>query len=159
MKKFFLVILFVLQITCVIAAPREIIIVRHADKLSQQDHGPAVDPTGYERAVHLAFYFLKTYGTPDYIVAANPNDMPGHVHSIPEYPALAKDLLTNIKFKNKLVLVCWDHHTIPNMVTDLGIVFHTKSKRIKIRFVIINVNTFLFFEKRYDRCANSAADN
>ena len=151
MIKIFLGLLLSISISFVNATPLEIIIVRHADKLDQKLHGPALDPTGYERAVHLAFYILNTYGKPDYLVAANPNDAAGHVasmrelqtiaplenmleqqatsttynvldpYAVPEYPKLAQYLLSDPRFNGKVVVVCWDHHTIPKLVNLLGV--------------------------------------
>lgn len=133
------------------ATPREIIVVRHADKLDQSDTGPALDPTGYFRAIKLAFYILKNYGSPDFLVATNPNKKADEVSSIrelqtlaplaneleknypqvkykildpytvPEHAELAQYLLHNARFQNKLVVVSWDHHTIPALVKELGV--------------------------------------
>lgn len=150
--KRFLAALFLLIIQSIsFAAPSEIVIVRHANKLDQKNHGPVLDPTGYKRAVHFAFYFLDKFGYPNFIIAANPNVKGHHVNSIrelqtiaplanlleqknakeeyqildpytvPEYPKLATWILEDERFNNKKVLVCWDHHTIPHLVNLLGV--------------------------------------
>lgn len=140
-----------LAYSCVFAAPQEIIIVRHADKLAQKNHGPTLSPTGYVRAVKLASYILHTYGAPDVLIAANPNQSSAQVASIrelqtlaplaneltmrypntdhpildpytvPEYAQLATFVLTDARFNGKFVLICWDHHTIPHLVNAFGV--------------------------------------
>ena len=52
--------------TTVIAAPREIIIIRHADKLDQDETGPALSAQGVMRSLKFAFYFLDKFGEPDF---------------------------------------------------------------------------------------------
>jgi hypothetical protein len=146
---FFLGIMVFVQVT---ATPKEVVIVRHVDKWNFKHYGPTVDPTGYARAVNLAFYFLNKFGYPDYIVATNPSNQYKYSESIrelqtvaplvnilaindinkggfsilhpyrpPQYALLAKELLKNSKFNDKLVLICWDHFTIPALATKLGV--------------------------------------
>lgn len=152
MKKICLLFIFLLGfISTTFATPSEIIIIRHADKLEQNYTGPAIDPTGYVRAVRFAFYFLNKFGKPDDIVTTNPSHGKAHLASIREvqtiaplinilqqkdpriehniyapypttgYPKLAKFLLKNKHFNGEMVLVCWDHTTIPNLVSLLGV--------------------------------------
>ena len=44
-----------------------------------------------------------------------------HPYRDPQYPKLAKWLLHSKKFNDKLVLVCWDHFTIPLLTAKLGV--------------------------------------
>lgn len=134
------------------ATPKEIIVVRHADKWDFKHHGPTLDPTGYARAVNFAFYFLHNFGRPNYVITTNPSNQHKYSASIrelqtvaplinilaindraaagfpvlhpyrpPQYSALAKWLLKSSKFENKLVLICWDHFTIPALAKKLGV--------------------------------------
>lgn len=134
------------------AAPKEIIVIRHADKWPQKQPGPTLDPTGYMRAVGFAHYFLDKFGKPDFMVAADPDDQQPYSHSIRElqtlaplsnllsktentnrsgeilhpysadqYRELAGFLLTDERFKDKTVLVCWDRFNIPQLTKHLGV--------------------------------------
>lgn len=71
------------------AAPAEIIVIRHADKWPGKHHGPALDPTGYLRAVRFAFYFLEKFGEPDFLIATNPDEDKANSRSIRELQTLA----------------------------------------------------------------------
>ena len=71
------------------AAPREIIIVRHAEKWPTKHHGPTLDPTGYMRAVRLAHYILDKFGEPDFLIATDPSNQNAHTKSIRELQTLA----------------------------------------------------------------------
>ncbi len=134
------------------ATPKEIIIVRYADKWGFKHHGPTLDPTGYARSVNFAFYFLNKFGRPDYVITTSPSNRHKYSASIrelqtvaplinilaindraaegfpilypyrpPQYSALAKWLLKSSRFNNKLVLICWDHFTIPALANRLGV--------------------------------------
>jgi len=147
--------IFSLIFTCITyATPSEIIIIRHADKLKQNYTGPAIDPTGYVRAVRFAFYFLDHFGQPNDIVTTNPSRGKSRLASIrelqtiaplvniiqqkdpeiehniyapylaKEYSKLANFLLTNKRFDDQLVLICWDHTSIPKLVNLLGVTDH-----------------------------------
>jgi hypothetical protein len=126
------------------ATPREIVIIRHADKLDTPMHGESLSPTGFIRSVNFAFYFKKKFGYPDYIIATRPVNNKRYIDSIRElqtvlplenmmamsklvkpgnnivlYPYTAQEyikmidfVVDNPKFKNKLILICWDHHNI-----------------------------------------------
>lgn len=134
------------------AAPREIIIVRHADKLEQIESGPALSAQGIMRSIKFAFYFLEKFGEPDFIVAADDQKetgkeiairsiqtvaplanimqirYPDHdfpiIHPYPSdsYQQLADHLLNDEKFDDKLVLICWSHQRIAKLAAALGVV-------------------------------------
>ncbi len=148
-----IIILFFSLLLClnVLATPKEIVIVRHADKWAEHS-GPALNPTGYARAINFAFYFLQQFGPPDYVVSTSPYKFSSNYsRSIREmqtiaplvnilttkkttrdffildpyppadYRQLAKWLLEKSKFNNQLVLVCWDHRSIPKLAKKLGV--------------------------------------
>lgn len=135
----------------VYAAPREIIIIRHADKLDMTESGPALSAQGLMRSIKFAFYFLDKFGEPDYIIAADdqksdgkeiairsiqtvaplanmmqervPNQDYPIIHPYPSdsYEELADFLLDGAKFNNKLVLICWSHQRIAKLAAALGV--------------------------------------
>lgn len=51
-----------------VAVPKEIILIRHADKLDQTDPGPFLSPQGVMRAELFSKYYLGMYPEPDYII-------------------------------------------------------------------------------------------
>ena len=68
----------------VMAAPREIVIIRHADKWVQPQTGPFLSPKGQLRAERFSVYYLKYFPKPDYIFATKPGDAahPGSSQSV-----------------------------------------------------------------------------
>lgn len=72
MKKIILVGLIFFATSC-FAVPREIVMVRHADKWAQDKTGPYLSPKGQIRAAKLVGYYLSHYPKPDYIFASKPN--------------------------------------------------------------------------------------
>lgn len=133
------------------AAPREIIIIRHADKLDQTETGPTLSAQGIMRSIKFSFYFLDKFGEPDFIVAADdqkdngkeiairsiqtvaplanimqaryPNKDFPIIHPYPSdsYQELANYLMNNEKFDGKLVLICWSHQRIAKLAMALGV--------------------------------------
>lgn len=133
------------------ATPREIIIIRHADKLDITQSGPALSAQGIVRSIKFAFYFLEKFGVPDYIIAADdqksdgkeiairsiqtvaplanmmqerfPNQDYPIIHPYPSdsYEELADFLLEETKFNDKLVLICWSHQRIAKLAAALGV--------------------------------------
>lgn len=133
------------------AAPREIIIIRHADKLDQMESGPTLSAQGIMRSIKFAFYFLGKFGEPDFIVAADDQKENGKeiairsiqtvaplanimqmrhaeddfpiIHPYPSdgYQELAEHLLNDEKYDDKLVLICWSHQRIAKLATALGV--------------------------------------
>ena len=113
--------------------------------------GPTIKPTGYARSVNFAMYFIEKFGYPDFIVATNPSNHFKFSHSIRELQTVAPLvnmiqnkfpktdysikhpyrntqvsllstwLLTKPEFKNKLILICWDHFWIPALTAKLGV--------------------------------------
>lgn len=64
----FLLMFNIIILTQASATPKEIILIRHADKLEQQDPGPFLSPKGVARAELFSKYYLSTYHMPDYII-------------------------------------------------------------------------------------------
>ncbi len=145
------VFMLMITVSAVSAAPREIIIIRHADKLDQTATGPTLSAQGIMRSIKFSFYFLNKFGEPDFIVSADDqkgngkeiairslqtvaplanimqarypeNDFP-IIHPFPSesYQELADYLLTDEKFDNKLVLICWSHQRIAKLAIALGV--------------------------------------
>lgn len=152
MRKIYTSIVFLVLSGSVVATPREIVMIRHADKLPLKGTaGPALTAKGVVRSVKFAYYFLNTFGEPDYIIAAGATKRSGKENSIrslqtvgplanmlamkyPEknypilhpfasaqYKELAKFLLTDERFDNKLVLVCWSHSKINKIAHHLRV--------------------------------------
>lgn len=134
----------------VFSSPHQIVIVRHGDKLEQKVPGPFLSARGQLRAIALADYYLKNFGAPDAIIAANMVEKNAEVVSIrpiltmtpfvnlltqqfqknyplhapythDKYKELAHDLLTKSEYEEKNILVCWEHHRIPFLAQALGV--------------------------------------
>lgn len=145
------IVVWLLTANITLAAPREIIIIRHADKLELPEAGPALSAQGIMRSIKFAFYFLEKFGEPDYIIAADDQKSDGKeiairsiqtvaplanmmqikypdhdypiVHPYPSdsYEQLADYLLEDAKFRDKRVLVCWSHQRISKLAEALGV--------------------------------------
>jgi hypothetical protein len=119
-------------------APRQIVILRHAEKPSDP-RDPDLSPAGEERAKMLAELIPARFPNPDSLFAAAPSknsDRP--VETLTplaaktglklnegvadqDYEVLAQDLLTKPKYDGKLVIVCWHHGHIPDLAMALGV--------------------------------------
>lgn len=146
--------LFFLLILCVnlaFATPREIIIIRHADKLRQAEQGPSLSPKGIVRSLAFAFYYLDKFGEPDYIFATHPRGSLGkntsmrelqtvaplanmlalqrpnygfpilHPYKNADFEELANYILNKKNFDGKQILICWNHKKIPLLAKKLGV--------------------------------------
>lgn len=132
-------------------SPNEIIIIRHADKLIQPNPGPCLSAKGLERSIAFAFYYLKKFKKPDYIIATDPvnkdiynssirqlqtvaplanilaslNPKQGfpilHPYASKDYAKLAFDLLNHKKYDGKEILICWSHTKIAKLLQKLGL--------------------------------------
>jgi len=132
------------------AAPKEVVLIRHADKWPFESHSTSLSPTGYMRAVAFAYYFIDRFGEPDLLIATDPE----HPHSssirelqtlaplasllAKENPSsrasailhhyrsdqtekLASDLLRDDRFNGKKLLICWHHKFMKHLVKELGV--------------------------------------
>lgn len=134
----------------VLAAPSEIVIIRHADKWTKKP-GPFLSPKGQVRAERFTEYYLKNFNAPDFIFASRPGDLNHASESLSmrpvqtiaplanqlayegkhveinadylqkRYPVLADHLLHSKKFQNKMILICWHHGRINNLTQALGV--------------------------------------
>lgn len=151
MSKFIWVMLLLSGMTIAHAAPKEIIIIRHTDKLLQDEPGPTLSAPGMARSISFAFYFLKRFGEPDYIIAADDKKESGkdiairslqtvaplanimqerhpqvdypilHPYPSDSYQQLANVLLTSSIFNGKRVVICWSHQHIAKLTAALGV--------------------------------------
>ena len=125
-----------------LATPAQVIIIRHAEK---PDSGSELSKRGWRRAHALVGYFEKNpqvtqYGTPVAIYAMAPKEEGGSVRAIETVTPLADDLgldlqegftkkevddvadeiLNAAEYDGKMVLICWAHKPIPDLVEALG---------------------------------------
>jgi phosphohistidine phosphatase SixA len=114
-----------------------ILLMRHAERPGDSTVADLTGP-GYLRAVRLAPYIIDHYGKPDFIfvaqqfrknnrprLTAEPLAKASGIKIDDSYEAilneeLAKELLHNPKFNNKLVVIVWHHSQIPKLCHFLG---------------------------------------
>lgn len=140
-----LTLFFSVSVFCV---PNQIVIVRHADKWPQKNPGPYLSPKGQVRAEKLAVYYINRFGKPDFIFASKPvpskigshrplqtvmplanaltfqNPHPLLVQTpyvTQEYKQLAHLLLTQKRYANKNILVCFHRPDMDRLAHDLGV--------------------------------------
>jgi len=115
------------------AAPARIIVIRHGEK---PPSGDDLDAQGVCRADALATAFPAKFGAPAAIYAMNPNDADGsmrpietvtplaralgltidHDYTRKQFSQLVSDIMGNSAYDGKLVLICWEHKAIPDLV-------------------------------------------
>jgi len=113
-----------------------ILVMRHAEK-SGDPRDPNLTEAGRARAKALATFIPKKFGRPDFIFATSRSehsDRPRQTvtplseaisveidttFSDQDYGALAATLLGERKFRSKLIVVCWHHGNIPNLLNAL----------------------------------------
>ena len=119
-------------------SPNVILVMRHAEKPTD-DHDPHLSPPGKERAEKLATYIPDTFGKPDFVFAAAVSKkrsarpletiepLAAALGLDPKTPfadaqsaELAQLLLSDAKYANKLIVVCWHHGEIPALMRALG---------------------------------------
>ncbi len=157
------------------ASPKEIIVIRHADKLLQVKSGPFLSPKGQVRAIAFAIYYLNKFPEPNYIIASNPSSLKNKSslrelqtvaplanelaerHPLSDYTVirdyqngeekrLAEDLLHDKKFNDTVILICWHHNKIPDLLMNLG---------IDMRNISLDINNFdTVFVIEYDANEN-----
>jgi hypothetical protein len=111
--------------------------MRHAEKL-RDDDDPHLDPAGFMRAQKLVTYIPETFGAPDATIAAadshhsvRPREtVTPLADSIPlpvltpyadaQFTELAAKLLDPNAFPQKLIVVCWHHGELPQLMAALG---------------------------------------
>ena len=143
---FMIVALFFMVTSYANATPKQVVIVRHGDKLLE-DPGQTLSQTGYLRAVALSQYYVKYFNSvPDIVFAANP--MPSydsfreiqtvaplvniasglgnkltisHPYSVGQEDVMTKEILSNESYDGKNILICWEHGHINSILNGLGI--------------------------------------
>ncbi len=146
-KKYLILVSLILSpmaVSTAVATPKNVIIIRHADKVPGRMF---LSAKGYERAAALPYYFLETplYNTPPIssIFAVGLGDLGGPQESARpietatptavrykltinsnfkqgDHKALVQEILTNKKYDGKTVLVCWEHKEIHKVIEALG---------------------------------------
>ena len=131
------------------AAPAQLIFIRHGEKPAQ---GNELNAQGFARANALVNYFktnadVLDYGTPAAIYAMKPSGPTGSVRPIQTVTPLAKALglpvisdflkddsndlvnavLNNKAYDGKMVLICWEHNAIPDIVSAFASATNTSS--------------------------------
>jgi broad specificity phosphatase PhoE len=118
-------------------APEKLLVMRHGEKSGDPDD-PNLTPVGQARAKALPAYIEATFGKPDFIFAATVSrhsarpletvqplaDKTGvrinTDFADQDYGALAKHLRKDLTYAGKLVVICWHHGNIPNLMNALG---------------------------------------
>lgn len=114
-----------------------ILIIRHAEK-PDDPADPNLSPDGYRRAWALANLIPSEFGTPDFLFAcrkSRASNRPietitplSQVTGVPidstfrdkDYAALGQEILSDSKYSDKFLLVCWHHEEIPGLARALG---------------------------------------
>lgn len=123
------------------ATPAQIIVIRHGEKPSDPT-APGLTSAGLERSGALAYFFQYTslvldFGLPVAIYTFKPYDESHRgvltiaptaqalgipVHSpfrSPRVNEIADLVLNDPLVENRMVLICWDHSYIPDLITAL----------------------------------------
>jgi hypothetical protein len=125
------------------ATPAQVLVIRHGEKPPK---GHDLSPAGQARAEALVGLFEKdprflAHGTPVAIYAMLPSQedeanrevetvtplamglgLQINEHYIrDQYPQMATEILTSPAYEGKMVLICWDHAVIPQIVAALGV--------------------------------------
>lgn len=142
MRKILSTLLFLAIAAPAFAAPAQVILIRHAEK---QLEGNQLSEKGFKRAEALVNFFLTApavtgYGTPVAVYAAAPKHEDSSIRSIQTVTPLARalgltvntnftrgqahklvaDIMENPKYTGRLVLVCWQHGHLTDIVRELA---------------------------------------
>lgn len=137
-----LALLLLVPASAALAAPAQIIIIRHAEK---PDTGNELNERGFARARALANFFVSdpaviAYGPPAALYAMKPKGPDGSVRAIQtvtplaeklglpinsdylrdSLPELVKAVLSERAYDGRTVLICWEHKVIPQLVLNFG---------------------------------------
>lgn len=120
------------------AQPREILIIRHAEK-PNDGKDANLSPRGYARATALVQFFSASFDTPDYLFTTQKSphsDRPletltplatalhmtlSSTIADDDFAVLAQQILTDPQYAGKMIIVCWHHGKIPNLARALGV--------------------------------------
>jgi phosphohistidine phosphatase SixA len=118
--------------------PKEILLIRHAEKTGDKADAD-LNPKGYQRAAALTRLFPGQFASPQFIFAsarsAHSNRPVETVTPLSRamklqvntrfaneaFAGLARELLTQPKYRGRIVLVCWHHTNIPPLAKALGV--------------------------------------
>jgi len=125
-----------------VAAPAQIILIRHAEKPAT---GSGLSEQGFQRAEALVRFFqtnsvVTTHGTPIAIYAAAPKNEDSSIRSIQTVTPLANalrltintaftrgqthkiavDIMENPEYNGRMILICWQHENIVEIVRELA---------------------------------------
>jgi hypothetical protein len=128
-----------------LAQPAQVLIIRHAEK-PREKSSVNLSLKGQERAMALVPFFTQTpelvyQGLPVALFATKmaPGEisqrtletitplshylrvLPDAHYAKWDYADLAQETLTNLAYKRKTVLICWDHEYIPRLAAALGV--------------------------------------
>lgn len=121
-----------------IAQPRQILIVRHAEKPADSKDSN-LTARGYARAAALVQFFSSSFDTPDFVFAAQKSSSSNRpvetltptataLHMVlnssiadGDYATLAQTLLTDPQYTGMMVIICWHHGNIPALAAALGL--------------------------------------
>jgi hypothetical protein len=128
-----------------LAQPAQVLIIRNAEKPAERS-GFTLSMKGQERAMAFVPFFTQTpeliyQGLPTAIFAAKigPGEfsqsaletitplsnylrvLPDAHYARGDYADLAQEVLTNLKYQKKTVLICWDYEYIPQLAAALGV--------------------------------------
>ena len=137
--------IFLAGIQISLARPAEVILLRHAEKPSDESD-VHLSETGKKRARALVQFFtnasaLMTNGPPAALFAARPvsrshsqrpqetlKPLAEHLklpiltpHTATEFAGLAKKILKDPAYQGKTVIVCWVHDFLPQLAEALGV--------------------------------------
>jgi phosphohistidine phosphatase SixA len=117
--------------------PRLILIIRHAEKPDDRND-PDLTAAGRRRAENLADYLPRKFGIPDFLFASTRSKHSNRpietveplskkigvpisdIFADEDFAALAHKLLTDKKYDQKFILICWHHGRIPDLAFALG---------------------------------------
>lgn len=115
---------------------RTVLIMRHAEKPGDP-HEADLSPEGQERAKRLPPYLLEIFGKPDFLFASSVSRHSKRPietltplatqcelkiddsYADQDYGALAHDLRKDQKYTGAVIVICWHHGNIPNMMHAL----------------------------------------
>jgi hypothetical protein len=118
--------------------PAKVMVMRHAEKRDDPDD-PNLSDAGVARASALISWYPVTFGRPEFIIAtAASRHSQRPVQTVEplalslgipidttfadqDYGALAKSVLSDSKYAEKSILICWHHGNIPGLLRGLGI--------------------------------------